>query len=97
MRESVAAQEQVVNTLRTSYRAGSAASVEVLEAERDLYFVRSELALARYEYLLNTLRLKHAAGTLAVSDLEMVNAFLNAGEVDLAPYGGAGFSPRDAG
>jgi len=37
---------------------------------------KRDLASARYDYLLNLLRLKQAAGTLSETDLAQINAWL---------------------
>ena len=47
-------------------------------SERELLRAKRDYALARYEYILNTLRLKHAAGTLNDDDLTQVNGWLQA-------------------
>jgi hypothetical protein len=41
----------------------------VLDAQRDLYLAKRDYAQSRYDYLINRLRLKQAAGTLAETDL----------------------------
>ncbi len=45
----------------------------MLDAQRDLSLTELNLAQARYTYLLNTLRIKQAAGTLAPADLEALS------------------------
>lgn len=81
---SVKTQQEVVENLRTAYRSGSVPSVAVLDAERDLFFVRSELAQARYDGILNDLRLKHSIGRLTASDIAQVAQFMNGGTVSIA-------------
>ncbi|RYF37520.1 MAG: hypothetical protein EOO25_19025, partial [Comamonadaceae bacterium] len=51
------------------YKAGVSTILGVLDAERDLYAVRRDAAQSRYDYQLNMLRLKQAAGTLNEDDL----------------------------
>jgi len=48
----------------------------MLDANRDLYRARRDLAPARYDYRLNLLRLKQAAGTLNETDLAQINGWL---------------------
>jgi outer membrane protein len=55
---------------------GVRTSVDVLNAQQQVFQTRRDLQQARYGYLMNTLRLKAAAGTLAESDLEQVNRTL---------------------
>jgi outer membrane protein len=52
---------------------GVRTSVDVLNAQQQTFQTRRDLQQARYSYLLNTLRLKAAAGTLREEDLELVN------------------------
>ncbi|WP_261842149.1 TolC family outer membrane protein [Aliamphritea ceti] len=81
LQRSVDAYELAVDAKRTSFESGLISSVSVLDAERDLFIARSDFSAARYEYLLNTLRLKRAAGTLNVQDLEQINAELQGADV----------------
>lgn len=58
------------------YKAGLETILQVLDAERDLYAAKRDSAKARYELLLNRLRLKQAVGTLSEEDLAGVNQLL---------------------
>jgi outer membrane protein len=42
----------------------------------NLFRVQRDHARARYDYVLNTLRLKAAAGLLEATDLDQINAWL---------------------
>lgn len=55
---------------------GVRTSVDVLNAQQQVFQTRRDLQQARYAYLLNTLRLKAATGTLAEADLEQVSRAL---------------------
>jgi outer membrane protein len=55
---------------------GVRTSVDVLNAQQQVYQTRRDLQQARYNYLLNTLRLKAAAGQLAETDVQDVNRAL---------------------
>lgn len=74
--ESVMAQEGALKAKEQGFRAGLYTLLPVLDAQRDYYFVKRDHAQARYEYLVNRLKLKQAAGTLAESDLVSVGAAL---------------------
>ncbi len=52
---------------------GVRTSVDVLNAQQQVFQTRRDLQQARYNYLLSTLRLKSAAGTLTDLDVEHVN------------------------
>jgi len=74
--ESVVAQEGALAAKEQGYRSGLFTLLPVLDAQRDLYLVKRDYYQTRYEYLVNRLRLKQAAGTLAETDLVSVGAAL---------------------
>ena len=51
-------------------------SLDVLNAQQQLYATQRDLALARYTTLLSGLRLKAVSGILAETDLEAINRLL---------------------
>ena len=55
---------------------GVRTSVDVLNAQQQVFQTRRDLQQARYNYLLSTLRLKAAAGALTEDDIEQVNRTL---------------------
>jgi outer membrane protein len=61
---------------RRGYESGVDTLLEVLTAESELFSTRRDLAAARYEYVLNTLRLKAQVGALSEEDLAYFNAYL---------------------
>lgn len=61
---------------QTGFEVGTRTIVDVLDAQRALTQAELTLYLARYNYLLNTLRLKQAAGTLAPDDLDAMTGWL---------------------
>ena len=73
LKKLVEANEGIVEAKSTAYGSGLSSNLEVLDAERDLFFARSEYALARYEYVKNTLGLKRAAGILSDRDIEEIS------------------------
>lgn len=56
--------------------AGIRTTVDVLNAQRELRDVSTKLLQARYDYLMNTLKLKFYTGTLAADDVVMINQWL---------------------
>lgn len=58
---------------------GVRTSVDVLNAQQQVFQTRRDLQQARYAFILNTLRLKAAAGSLAEPDVELVNRALGRG------------------
>ena len=63
---------------RTGYEIGVRINIDVLNAEQQLYATQRALARARYDTLMNGLRLKAAAGILQETDLVAINALLTA-------------------
>jgi len=61
---------------QTGFEAGTRTTVKVLSVLREEYKVERDYAKARYEYILNTLRLKQAAGILSKQDVGVINKWL---------------------
>lgn len=89
LRKSVEAYTSGVKVKRTGFESGRTSGIAVLDAERDLFFARSEHARARFGYVLNTLRLKRAVGLLSEDDLQQLNNALSAESTALVPNGAA--------
>lgn len=58
------------------FEVGTRTQVDVLLALREVFRAERDYAEARYGYLLETLRLQRAIGTLTVADLQRINQFL---------------------
>ncbi|HXN15902.1 MAG TPA: TolC family outer membrane protein [Usitatibacter sp.] len=71
----VSTQSQLDSTI-LGRDVGVRTSVDVLNAQQQVFQTRRDLQQARYNFVLNTLRLKAAAGMLAEADVEEVNRAL---------------------
>ena len=71
----VSTQSQLDSTI-LGRDVGVRTSVDVLNAQQQVYQTRRDLQQARYNYLLSTLRLKAAAGALTEDDIAQVNRTL---------------------
>jgi outer membrane protein len=71
----VSAQSQLDSTI-TGYKVGVRVNVEVLDAETQLFNTQRDLKKARYDFLINGLKLQSAVGELDERDLEAVNRML---------------------
>jgi len=69
------AQTQLEST-RLGYEVGVRINLDVLNANTQLFNTRRDLKKARYDFLVNGLRLKAASGTLEDRDVQAVNALL---------------------
>nr|WP_296748590.1 TolC family outer membrane protein [Thioalkalivibrio sp.] len=58
------------------FEVGTRTQVDVLLALREVFRAERDFAEARYGYLLETLRLQRAVGSLSVADLQRINQFL---------------------
>lgn len=76
LKQSVVSQESALEAKQQGFKSGLFTLLPVLDATRDLYLAKRDYALVRYEYLLSTLKLKQAAGTLSEADLDRVGAAL---------------------
>ena len=68
--------ETALDASRAGLQVGTRTSVDVLLALKDLFRIRRDYADVRYEYLLNTLRLKKVAGMLAERDVRQLDGYL---------------------
>jgi outer membrane protein len=61
---------------KEGFKSGLFPSLSIVDAEKDLYSAKKEYSRSYYEYILNSLRLKNAVGTLSPQDLEVINKWL---------------------
>lgn len=76
LEKSLQSQESRLKSKSAGYRSGQNSLVEVLDVEQDLSDARQALIKARYDYVLNVLRLKFAVGALEEEDLAAINNWL---------------------
>jgi len=68
--------ESALEANRLGYQVGVRINIDVLNAQSQLFETKAKLAKARFDYLVGTLRLKQAVGTLTAEDLDPINALL---------------------
>jgi len=71
-----ASSQLALEATQLGYRVGIRVNVDVLNAQSQLYQTRRDLARARYDLLLGTLRLRQASGRLVPSDILGIDALL---------------------
>lgn len=76
LQASTVSAQSALDATTAGYEVGSRTLVDVLIAQRNLFGARSNYASARYQYVLNGLYLRQAAGNLSESDLDDVNKLL---------------------
>lgn len=75
LEQALVSTETALEAAETGFEVGTRTIVDVLDAQRERFRAQRDLARARYDYLLSTLRLKQAAGSLGVDDLQAINAW----------------------
>jgi outer membrane protein len=93
LKQAVASSETALQATQAGYEVGTRTIVEVLNSQFALYVAITNHYQSRYDYILNALRLKQAAGTLQIQDLEEIDQFLrdrpSPGQVRATPREGS--------
>jgi outer membrane protein len=76
LQQAVVSAETALRAVEAGFEVGTRTAIDVVTAERNTSQARRDFARARYDYALNTLRLKLAAGTLSDQDLAHINRWL---------------------
>lgn len=76
LRQALVSSRSSVESNKLGYEVGVRINIDVLNAQQQLFSTRRDLALVRYNTILNQLRLKAAAGSLSDQDVDEVNRAL---------------------
>jgi outer membrane protein len=76
LEQAVTSSETALASNKLGYEVGVRINIDVLNSQQQLFSTKRDLARARYDAIMNGLRLKAAAGTLAEEDIEAVNRLL---------------------
>lgn len=76
LQQAVVSSQSALDATQAGLEVGTRTAVDALDTQRDLFRAKRDYARVRYDYVLETLRLKQAAGILSQSDLEQINAWL---------------------
>ena len=68
--------ESALASNKLGYEVGVRINIDVLNAQQQVFSTKRDLSKARYDALINGLKLKAAAGSLADTDIEEVNRLL---------------------
>ena len=85
--QSLSSSQTALEATEAGLEVGTRTTVDVLDAQRNVFNAFTSLERARYDYLLNVLRLKQAAGTLRVQDLEAIESYLEIRGPENVPRG----------
>ncbi len=76
LQQALKSNESLLEASKLGQQVGVRTSLDVLNAQQQMYATRRDLYQAQYNYLVSQLRLKAAAGTLDGTDLDRVNMAL---------------------
>lgn len=76
LKQALASSLIALEATQAGFEVGTRTAVDVLNSQRELFGARRDYARVRYNYVLETLRLKLAAGTLSIVDIEQLNPWL---------------------
>ncbi|WP_133716560.1 TolC family outer membrane protein [Methylocaldum gracile] len=76
LQAAVVSSQSAVEATEAGLEVGTRTMVDVLAEQRNLFRTKRDYARARYDYIINSLALKQAAGTLNPADLAIVNQWL---------------------
>jgi outer membrane protein len=77
LQQALKSSESLLDASKLGQQVGVRTSLDVLNAQQQLYSTRRDLYQAQYNYLVSHLRLKAAAGSLSEEDLGKVNLALH--------------------
>lgn len=77
LQQAIISNESSLEATQSGFKVGTRTTVDVLDARRDLFGARRDYSQSRYEYILETLRLKQGAGIITLGDLAKINQWLD--------------------
>lgn len=77
LRQAVESSRTALRATEAGFEVGTRTTVDVLVSQNNLLLAETTYARSRYDYILNILRLKLAAGSLSIADIEEVNQWLD--------------------
>ncbi|MEQ1560072.1 MAG: TolC family protein [Methyloglobulus sp.] len=75
--QALTSSQSQLESTNTGYEVGVRTSVDVLNAQQQLFAAKRDLLQARYSYLVNIIRLKTASGVVTEADLADINQVLS--------------------
>lgn len=81
LKQAIVSNASALEATEASFTVGTRTIVDVLDSQTNLIQAEQDYANARYDYILQTLRLKQAAGTLCPEDIKHINSWLAGNKV----------------
>ena len=85
--QGIVSSESALRATQSGYEVGTRNIIDVLDSQRKLYSAQRDYLTARYDFIVNTLKLKQAAGTLSPQDLIDLNKWISQAEHSLLTPG----------
>ncbi len=76
LKASVVSAESALEATEAGFDVGTRTMIDVLTATRNLTRAKSDHSTARYQYIINSIKLKQSASILKVEDILAINAYL---------------------
>jgi outer membrane protein len=76
LKRAVESNAVALGAAEVGYEAGTRTAVEVLDSRRQWTQARTDYAHSRYDYMMNIVKLRQAAGILSEGTLDSLNTFL---------------------
>lgn len=77
LEQTVVSTQSALDATQAGFEVGTRTIVDVLDAQRDLFLAERDYQIARHRYVLSTLSLKDAIGTLGLADVEEASRLLD--------------------
>ena len=77
LQQALKSNQVAAQATQTGFEVGTRTAVDVLLSVRETFRAQRDYTNARYDFLLNTLKLKQAAGILRIQDLQGLSNLLN--------------------
>ena len=87
LKQAFESAKTALKATEAGYDVGTRTTVDVLAARRTVFSAETNYLRSRYDYLINGLRLKQAAGTLATEDIAQIDGLLTDVTRPAAPAG----------
>jgi outer membrane protein len=76
LKQALISTQTALEATQAGFEVGTRTTVDVLNSQQEVYRAQRDYIRARHGYILSTLSLKQAAGTLSDEDVRLVNAWL---------------------
>jgi len=76
-KRAVKSNNSAYKAIKAGYESGLRSLSDVLSSQKKVFTAKKELTTSRFDYIINTLKLKKASGILNPNDLEVLNGWLD--------------------